>query len=524
MRLNGKALGDRLDWLVGSYYGHEKIDTMDSRGFGNDAERVINCISVAGSAALAPTLNTNSPTCSNAPTTAWPGFQGYAALLGANRLNNTGALANVFHQTTENYAFFTHNVFQIIPDRVSLTLGARYTHETKDVSSVVNATNDLCPKILNSAYQSLARVPCFVNSSAPNLTAGAPGTQLSDGQWTGVATLTVKPTRDLMMYATYSKGYKSAGFNLDVSGFDLPCTTTAGTAAQNAACTALLAKPANTINNGRAEATDLQYGAEKVTSYELGVKWRRPGFDLTAALFYQAFDNFQFSSFNGVSFEVLSLNGCKDDLGTGPIDNNNTTGVCPTSRLKPGVVSKGFEIEAGLQPVTDLRFNFGLTYLDARYDKNLVGTGGRALTTQLFQLPGERTNGSEYTLTGTMSWTPSISDKVKGLFYLDYRFQSANGSLTGDLDLEKKMPAYGVVNGRLGLTSADRRWAIELWGTNLLNQKYWIAGADAPLLGSGTYRSVASPAALGFPATANQISVVFPGEPRMYGVTVKTRF
>lgn len=61
-------------------------------------------------------------------------------------------------------------------------------------------------------------------------------------------------------------------------------------------------------------------------------------------------------------------------------------------------------------------------------------------------------------------------------------------------------------------------------GQNLLNKRYYQIGADMPLQGSGTFRSVAAPASLGFPATASQLFVGFPGEPRTYGVTLRGQF
>ena len=83
---------------------------------------------------------------------------------------------------------------------------------------------------------------------------------------------------------------------------------------------------------------------------------------------------------------------------------------------------------------------------------------------------------------------------------------------------------FAVFNGRIGIFGPDRRWGVELWGQNLLNRKYYQIGADMPLQGSNGFRTVAAPAALGFPATANKLFVGFPGEPRTYGVTLRGQF
>jgi outer membrane receptor protein involved in Fe transport len=523
LRWQGEALDGRLDWLVGGYYANEKLDVDDDIKYGGDYERYANCLAAA---ALAPTLvNPTSATCSNLPLASFPGFQNIAPLLGAARLNFTGNNGSTFHQRSTNYALFTHNSFDIIEDKLTLTIGARYTHEKKTLEGDANFTNTLCPAIVNSPLQALASLACVINGTAPDIVAGAPGTKFSEGQWTGTAVLSWKPDPSLLVYASASKGYKAGGFNLDYSALDRPCSTTAGSAAQNAACTAALARPANTPGNGRPEASDLQFASEKVDAYELGVKWDGPGVDVNVAAFYQEYSNYQLNTFNGINFEVTNIQACKDDLGTGPIDNSAVTGACAADRLEPGVVAKGLEIETFLRPARYLSVNMGLTYVDTLYRRNLVGTGGRPLSPVLFQLPGRGvSNAAKYVATAGISWTPPIGTSgMSALFYLDTRLQSDTNT-GSNLDIEKVQDGFAVFNGRIGIFGPDRRWGVEFWGQNLLNRKYYQIGADMPLQGANGFRSVAAPAALGFPATANKLFVGFPGEPRTYGITLRGQF
>ena len=523
LRLQGEAFDGRLDWLIGGYYANEKLDTDDDIKYGGDYERFANCLAAA---TLAPTLiNPASPTCSSLPATAFPGFQNIAPLLGAARLNGTGTNGSTLRQRSTNYALFTHNSFDIVEDALTFTIGARYTHEKKTLSGDADFTNTLCPAIVNSSLQALASLACVINGTAPDIVAGAPGTRFSEGQWTGTAVLSWKPGPEWLVYGSASKGYKAGGFNLDYSALDRPCSPTAGSAAQNAACAALRARPANTPGNGRPEASDLQFASEKVDAYEVGVKWDGPGVDINVAAFYQQYDNYQLNTFNGVNFEVTNIQACRDDLGTGPIDNSAVTGGCAPDRLKPGVVAKGLEIEALLRPARYLSVNMGVTYVDTLYRRNLVGTEGRPLSPVLFQLPGRGvSNASDVVATAGISWTPPIGTSgMSALFYLDTRLQSDTNT-GSDLDVEKIQDGFAVFNGRVGLYGPERRWGIELWGQNLLNKTYYQIGADMPLQGSGSFRSVGSPAALGFPATANQLFVGFPGEPRTYGVTLRGQF
>ncbi|WP_374390095.1 TonB-dependent receptor [Sandaracinobacter sp.] len=517
LRLQGTLFEDRLDWLVGAYFADEKLFTSDNIAFGADSERYGDCLIVAS---LAPTtLNPSLPRCTTLPATSWPGYAGLAAATGTARMPGTGAGGYMNHES-RNYAFFTHNSFDIVPDKLILTVGARYTNERKTIDGVFANNNTLCAALRNIA-SAAASVPCAINGTAgTGIPSGSEGARVSESRWTGTVVLSWKPVDDLMVYGSWARGYKAGGFNLDTSALDIVCNPNAGTVAQRAACSGQLALPANTVGNARPEAIDLQFGAETVDSWELGAKFSRPGFSANLALFQQKFSNFQLNTFNGVNFEVTNIQGCRDDLGNTDSDGSATTGACSPDRLKPGLVSKGIELELNAQPAPYFNVTAGLTYTDTRYAKDLVGTGGRPLSPVLFQLPGRLlSNAPAYVMSGSISWNPPIGDNLRGLAYLDYRFTDSYNT-GSDLDLEKVQEAYILFNGRVGISSADRKWSLELWGQNLFNKQYFQISADAPLQGSGTFRGVAQ----GISTTANQLFLTFPGEPRTFGVTGRFRF
>jgi iron complex outermembrane receptor protein len=154
---------------------------------------------------------------------------------------------------------------------------------------------------------------------------------------------------------------------------------------------------------------------------------------------------------------------------------------------------------------------------------DLVGTGGPSAFAGAVPASGSRgvQRPRISSVTAGLSWAPPIGDTgLTALFYLDSRLQSDTNT-GSDLDLEKVQDAFVVVNGRVGIYGPDKRWGVELWGQNLLNQNYFMIGADMPLQGGGTYRSTAAPASTGLAGTANQLFVGFPGEPRTYGITVR---
>lgn len=545
LRLQGSLFNDRLDFLVGGFYSDEKLTVDDNIKYGADYERFANCIladSFARNTGQPGLVNTADSSCFNRPVAGavanaiggatgaqiralaglaplsaagfnpLGGFRNVAAAIGFPStgafLNGTGVVQNEFKQQSRNYAIFTHNVISIIPDKLLLTLGARYTNERKTLESNFNANNTFCAALRATPLAGLANLPCVINANAgPGFTSGQPGTLRKESEFTGTVVLSFKPVDELLTYASYSRGYKAGGYNLDTSALDAP----------NAALAAL---PLNTAGNGRVEAADLQFEPEIVDAYELGAKLDLRDFKLNAALFYQSFNNFQLNTFNGVNFEVANIAACKDDLGGRDTDLIAGNSACAADRKRAGVVSKGVELEAFFFPARDVTFTAGVTYTDTSYRKNLTGLNGVSLAPTLFQLPGSRlSNSSAYVATTSIAFTPEISETLSALFYLDFRYQS-DLNTGSDLDIEKAQDGFGVVNGRIGLYGKDRIWGIELWGQNLLDQKYQQIAADAPLQGGGTFAQTQRFGG----AAANGLYITFPAEPRTYGITLRTRF
>ncbi len=545
-RAQGEAFDKRLDWLVGGYFANEILNVSDNLRYGNDFERFSNCVLAEGNArglGIPSLLSTTGPGCFNTAVAqavvantavpaatrstlsllsglTIPGFAGFdavAAAIGqpALQLNGTGVVDNRFRQKSVNYAFFTHNVIDIVRDKLSLTLGGRYTSEKKTLTGSFNTNNNLCGALRASPLAALAGLPCVINNtSGPGISLTDPNRKKKENEFTGTAVLSYKPSKDFLVYGSYSRGYKAGGFNLDTSALDLPNAALAGTT------------PINTVGNGRPDASDLQFAPEIVNAYEIGAKYNGRKFNLNAAVFYSEFDNFQLNTFNGVNFEVTNVNSCRNDLAGADRDilpNNAAaalTGACPADRLGPGLITKGLELEASIFPARFLSVNLGLTYAKTEYQDDLVGFRGRAFAPTSFQLPEQQlSNAPEYVVTGGLAYSPDIgSSGLSGLAYIDFRYQG-DVNTGSDLDPEKVQDGYVVFNGRLGLYGKDKQWGVEIFGQNLLNKKYQQIAADAPLQGGSTIGAVSR----GGP-TANQLFIAFPGEPRTYGVTLKGKF
>ncbi len=427
-------------------------------------------------------------------------------------LNGAG-LNDRWSQTSDNWALFTHNIFAITP-RLKLTVGARYTHEKKKVTGDLNDNNPLCVEISNSAFVSLSQLPCVIP--------GAPGGHLdiadsrTENKVSGTVVLSYKPVDRLLTYASYSRGYKAGGFNLDRSALFRASSTPNGLGGFGAICTSTT-QP--NCQGRAASGSDLQFRPEINDALELGAKYNGSWFDINLTVFHQLLRDFQLNTFNGLNFIVENINGCKDDLNGLDQDNNPVTGACDGD-TRAGVKNVGFELEAFTRPLPDLQVNGGIVMANAKYRDNLVGANGQPLSNALFQLPGQRISGApKWTVTGSMAWTPRIGDNgLRGLLYADIRHMSTYNT-GSDLDIEKIQDSFSVVNARAGIQGPDGLWALEIWGQNIFNKTYQQVAFDMPI--QGTPGSTTRAVEAGFFSRATQLYGAFLGEPRTFGATLR---
>ncbi|HEX8445860.1 MAG TPA: TonB-dependent receptor [Sphingomonas sp.] len=520
LRFQGTALDDRLDFLVGGYYSNEKLKLIDNAKFGTQYGAFAACRIVATVNPASVLRAPGSPGClsaaGRATLTGAFGPLASAVIGGIDRLStmsNVGDQRADYRQDSENFAFFTHNIFNVT-DTLSITLGARYTNETKKFNANFNNNNTVCPTqqaalsplLSNPAAAPLATLiggiitlSCTGNSSS-TLNALDLNSKRKENEFTGTAVVSWKPTPRVMTYASYSKGYKAGGFNLDRSDLGGP--------------NGVFAPRSN------ADANGLQFEAEKVDAYEVGLKYTTRRFNFNIAAFRQEFQSFQLNTFNGSVFIVQNINACKASLNGGDTDNTRATGTC-TAGTKPGVISQGVELEAALYPARGFQLAAGYTYTESKYRRNLVGsTAGESLDPGLFLLSGRQlSNAPANVVTVSSTWTPDIgSSGLSGLLYADTRLSS--GYNTGsDLFPEKAQDSFVLVNARIGIRGPQQAWSLEFWGQNVFNKNYQQVAFNAPFQGSG---SIAQTQAFG--TTANQLFTSFLAEPRTFGVTARTKF
>ncbi|WP_260599850.1 TonB-dependent receptor domain-containing protein [Sphingomonas endolithica] len=534
-RLQGSAFGEKLDWLVGGFYSKEKLRLVDNVVFGADYGAFAACRIVATVSPIAALQNNTAPGCLSAAgratlNTQLTGVQLLGGVPAATAAANTSTLLNgldrlstlnnlgdqraLYRQDSENFAAFTHNIIHVT-DTLSLTLGARYTREKKSFNGDFQNNNTVCPAqqaalggllapSVNGTIRTLAggivTLTCTGNSSS-TLNALDLQDSFKDSEVTGTAVVSWKPTPRLLTYASFAKGYKAGGYNLDRS--DLGGLNGVFSPRSNA------------------DAAGLRFDAEKVNSFEIGAKYTTPMFSLNVAAFRAEFQDFQLNTFNGSVFVVQNIQACSNSLNGADTDNVAGNGTCVGDADKRGVISQGVELEGTLRPSRDVTFTAGYTYSDTFFRKNLVGNSqGEALDPALFLLPGSQlSNAPKHVVTTAATWTPDIgSNGLSGLVYIDSRL-SSDFNTGSDLAPEKKQDGFALVNARIGLRGRDQLWAIEFWAQNVFNKDYIQVAFNTPFQGAGSSANVAS-----FGGTANALYSAFLAEPRTYGITLRSRF
>ena len=247
--------------------------------------------------------------------------------------------------------------------------------------------------------------------NGPYTPASAPSLFVTNNRATGKITLDYKPVERVLIYATYSRGYRSGNYNAGLHYlYQLPNE-------------GAYAKP------------------ESIDAYELGIKSefadRRVRFN--AALFQYDYTNQQFEDVQGIS--TVLVNAGK-------------------SRLR------GVEAELLVAPARGLTFGLNGLYLDSEY-KILSLKGGDFSGNQLISAP-------KWSGTASVDYQGAITDELDGFIHADSSFRSrqwysAFNGLAGYNNIGQG--AYALVNGRLGVQS-DKGYQIALWAKNLLNKRF----------------------------------------------------
>ncbi|MBX9797510.1 TonB-dependent receptor [Sphingomonas sp.] len=356
-------------------------------------------------------------------------------------------------QNTKSYAVFGQVTYDFTP-KFSFTAGLRYTYEEKGYSRVTTTQSSFAG-LNNLTFRFPDNLPAPFNTQ--NLA--------TFDALTPTFTLSYKPDRDTLFYASVSRGFKSGGFN--------------GRANSVNDLTLVVGGQPTIVN---------RFEPETVWTYETGAKAVLAGglIRLSAAAFYSDYRNFQAR------------------VGGGTIGAANT-GVFPVinaGRLRIW----GIELEAVVKPSRYFTLTGSFGYLDARY---LEFNDGRRVPPQPFSC-----NPTGQAITCRPAFAPPISGRLAG----DYVVPLGSNALTFGLEgrfIDKHFlsvdnrpgltePGYALGNAYVQLDLAEKKYYFRAGVRNFTDVRYRTDGQE-------------------FSSVAN-IQTVYFGDPRTWTLTAGLRF
>ena len=293
---------------------------------------------------------------------------------------------------TQSWALFVNGNYDIT-DSLTLSAGLRYTDEQKDASIVQNV------------------FPGF--GLATHI---AESYDRSDSYWTVSTSLEYEINDTVSTYFTYSNGYKSGGFNVDL----VPAVE------------------------------DLPYEEETVDSFEVGMKsdLLDGHLRLNLAVFYAEYSDYQVFQFR---FDPSS----------------GTTALLVSNAAQ--VTTKGFEAEGSALFTDNFSLDFGLGYSDATFD-DFPGGAVDGST-------GEPVNVAGNVLPRAPKWTGNLTGRydfnlgeANSSIMVNYTYRGAQ-YFNPDNRENSHQGGYGLWNAAWNFDISEN-WGVALYGQNLGDKTY----------------------------------------------------
>ena len=466
-------------WLVGGFYQKERLNTGQNIGYGSDlrgyADALSGQVPAALLGALPPALRAALTGRSNVYAVEL--LQGLVtpAITPGNTYFQPGqAISDYYRMDQDSFSIFGNLDFDVT-ERLTLSAGAAYLNDRKRASSSVVLSDKFAALDLQNIpqfpviglpanlYGPLGGLQFYYANSPAHAPLNFPNASESGTLKGSKLTTAFRANYDFdafNAYVGYSTGWKAGAYNLSSDS-----------------------RPPDANGVGRTA------GPENVSAIEVGVKSEFRGGYVTLAIFNQSIKGFQSNAYTGTGYSLV--NAGKES-------------------------TRGFELDAAYQPAKWLALTGAVTYLDAKYDSftqapcvsfdtvrcPIDPTSG--LGPNFRDLSGERPAGiPRWSFSTSATLSRDLGNGFSGFVRGEFDFTSST-QLIETTPAELSTWGQRSVNASIGLTNTPNHYEVMLWARNLTNHRSMIATFPT-VAQSGSYSG-------------------FPNQPRMFGVSLRSRF
>lgn len=319
-----------------------------------------------------------------------------------------GYFGDDYELDTQSWAIFTNNEFALSDDLI-LIVGARYTEENVEIKGEGYAA------MSDAAIGSFDRV-----GPAERVAVIGFDDDRKDDDFNVKLGLNYNVSKDVMVYASASTGFRSGGFDATIGG-------------------AALGNPLITFD------------PEDVTSFELGIKSTLldDAMNLNVAIFSSEVEDYQ--------------------------DTVNAVGEAVPRRRNTGTLeTEGVEVDLQWQATEYWMFKWGLGYTDAEV------TDATGFLVDGFGFEGTiPANTPEWSTNLMVNYNKQASDNlildilVSGQWQDERYLEPTNRP-------DHLVDSFSTLDVSVSLMSADEKWSVSLWGKNITDEEYLLYINDIP--------------------------------------------
>jgi len=299
---------------------------------------------------------------------------------------------------TRSFAAFTQASYKIT-DRITATAGIRYTKDTKDIQSF-NVTNG----VLTTP---------FVDLSQDNV---SPKFGID---W--------RPTEDMLLYTSVTRGFKSG-----------------------------------TLNVSPLEDEDPEVSPETLWAYEVGMKgsWFNGQLSFDGAAFYYDYNDYQSGAQFPNGLRLFNL---------------------------PDVTIKGFELAPVYRPVPQARLGFSGSYVDAKVSGDAFAPDPFNLALGSQNLDGRSLpRAPEWKMNIFADYTWAVGDEGELTASASYNY---SGKFFNDIHNTFEGADYKTVNANIRYSADGGEWWVNLYARNITNEVYITSSLFTDTIGQVSFYS-----------------------------------